>query len=150
MKSIFGLGKVEKGKLTLKNQQIFQEELKGLVGEVVVTVAEGRGKRSDAQNRYYWGIVMKLISDTTGYTPEEVHEFLKEKFLTDKKHIVIGGEERDIEKATTTRLTTKEFEEYIENIRAFASMELQINVPSPNEPERVKDMLDEYLDLQQQ
>jgi hypothetical protein len=119
--------------LTLKNQQIFKTELQGLSGDVIVTIAEGRGKRSTQQNKYYWSICCGLISETTGYTPEEVHEFLKEKFLTDKKHIVIAGEERDIEQATTTRLTTKEFEDYTENIRRWASRELQINIPTPNE-----------------
>jgi len=133
MKQMYGLGKVNQGKLTLKNSQIFKEELKCLSGDVVVTIAEGRGKRSDGQNRYYWSQVCGLISETTGYTPEEVHDFLKEKFLTDKKHIVIAGEERDIEQATTTRLTTKEFEDYCENIRRWASSELNINIPTPNE-----------------
>jgi hypothetical protein len=132
MKQIYGLGKVNQGKLTLNNSQIFKEELKNLNGDVVITVAEGRGKRSTQQNRYYWGQVCTLISETTGYTPEEVHDFLKEKFLTDKKHIVIAGEERDIEQATTTRLTTKEFEEYCENIRRWASSVLNINIPDPN------------------
>ena len=135
MKSVYALGNIEKGKLTLRNRQIFSEELKGLSGDVTVTVVEGRGKRSDGQNRFYWGCVCKLISDTTGYTPEEVHEFLKEKFLSKKEHIIIGSEEHDVEMATTTKLSTKEFEEYIENIRRFASMELQIDIPSPNEYE---------------
>jgi hypothetical protein len=78
-------------------------------------------------------VVCKLISDHTGYTPEEVHNFMKEKFLTDKKHIIIGGEERDVEEATTTRLTTKQFEEYCENIRRFASTELEVSIPEPGE-----------------
>jgi hypothetical protein len=135
MKQIYALGKTEKGspKIIFNNRQIFDEELKDLSGDIVITISEGRGKRSDRQNKYYWSVCCKLISEHTGYTSEEVHEFLKEKFLTDKHKIVIGGEEREIESATTTRLTTKEFEVYCENIRRFAAQELNINIPEPGE-----------------
>jgi len=133
MKQIYGLGKVEKGKLSLNNEQIFKEELKSLSGDVVVLVKEGRPKRSTQQNKYYWSVICRIISEHTGYTPEEVHEFYKETFLTDRKLITIGKDEREIEKATTTRLSTKEFEEYCENIRRHASVELNLNIPEPNE-----------------
>jgi hypothetical protein len=130
---MYGLGKVENGKLKLNNPQIFQEELRDLSGDVIVEVKEGRGKRSNQQNAYYWSTICKLISETTGYTPEEVHEFFKEKFLSERKCILIGNEEREIEKASTTKLTTKQFEEYAENIRRFAATELNISIPTPNE-----------------
>jgi hypothetical protein len=156
MKQIFGLGKVDKGILTLKNRQIFKEELKGLSGDVVVTVSEGRGKRSSRQNAYLWSVVYKLIAqhmtELTGeiYEEEDIHQYYKEKFLSKKKHLVMVGEECDIEVGSTAKLNTKDFEEYAENIRRHASTVLSLDVPLPNEPERVKDMLDEYLDLQQQ
>lgn len=132
MKKIYGLGKVTKGILTINNPQIFKEEIKGLSGDVRVEVIEGRELRSKQQNRYYWSVVCGLISEHTGYIPEEVHEFYKEKFLTNKKSIVIGNEEKEIEMATTTKLNTKEFEEYCENIRRHASVELSVNIPEPN------------------
>jgi hypothetical protein len=133
MKKVSALGNVTKGNLTLKNPQFFKEELNDLSGDVIVIVSECRGKRSDNQNRYIWGVVYKLISDFTGYTCEEVHEYYKEKFLSDKKTIQIGAEEIPINVASTTKLSTKEFEEYCENIRRHAAVELQILIPEPNE-----------------
>jgi hypothetical protein len=133
MRSIYGYGKVESGKLTLSNQQIFREELKGLSGDVVVEVKEGKGKRSNQQNKFLWGVVYGLISEHTGHTPEELHEFFKDKFLSNRKHIIIGNEDREIELGTTTKLTTKGFEEFVENIRRFASVELETIIPEPNE-----------------
>ena len=141
MKSVYALGNIEKGKLTLRNRQIFSEELKGLNGDVTVTVVEGRGKRSTRQNAYLWSVVYKLIAqymtELTGevYDEEDIHAYYKDKFLSKKKHFIMGLEECDIETASTTKLNTKEFEEYAENIRRFASMELQIDIPSPNEYE---------------
>lgn len=37
---------------------------------------EHKPTRSDAQNRYWWAVPVKLLSDATGYEAEEVHEFL--------------------------------------------------------------------------
>jgi hypothetical protein len=133
MNKVSAQATIKDGKLILRNQQIFEEELRDLSGDVTLTVAEGRATRSGQQNRYYWSVVCKLISDFTGYTPEEVHEYYKKKFLSNKKHIVIGDDGLDVEMLTTTRLNTKEFEDYCENIRRHASMELQVNIPEPNQ-----------------
>jgi hypothetical protein len=134
-KSIYALGKTVKGtgKITFNNQQIFVEELKGLDGDIVITVTEGRRKRSIAQNSYYWGKVIQMISDYTGDEPDNVHDFFKGRFLTDKRMIVIADEEIEAEKASTTRLTTKGMDEYMEKIRRFAAEKLNLNIPEPNE-----------------
>ena len=78
------------------------------------------------QNEYYWGVVLETLSDT-GYSTEELHEIFKFKFLQDKikHHSIIKS---------TSQLDTKEMEEYLENIRRFASLELGISIPLPNEP----------------
>ena len=84
-----------------------------------------REKRSIQQNNYYWGVVCKIMSDETGYTPEEMHQILGEKFLSyDKDEMTFVK--------STTKLRTKDFEDYMEKCRRFASMELQCYVPLPN------------------
>lgn len=87
---------------------------------------EKKQTRSQKQNRYMFGVVYKLIADHTGYTPEEVHQLMTKEFL---------GYENLGEKfiKSTTRLNTKEMEEYLENVRRFASVELGCYVPLPNE-----------------
>lgn len=86
--------------------------------------------RSNPQNRYYFGVCVDLISEHTGFTQEEVHEILKHKFLA--KRVLLAQEYVDITK-TTTELSTSEFKHYIEQIQRWASMELSIVLPDPNE-----------------
>jgi hypothetical protein len=148
MKKVIASGTAKDGKLTLRNRQIFDEEIKGLSGDVTITVAEGRPTRSNEQNAYYHGVVCKMISDFTGDTPDEIHCYYRDKFLSHKKHIVIGSDDLEIEKATTTILSTTEFEEYLEKVRRHASVEINLYVPLPNEPERPFDILDAHLALQ--
>jgi len=87
--------------------------------------------RSLNQNRYYHGVLVSMISDETGHDPEELHEILKAKFLP-HQFVPFGGEMVEVV-ASTTRLTTDEFGQYMERIRAFAATELNLNIPSPNE-----------------
>lgn len=85
-----------------------------------------RHSRSISQNNYYWGVVIKIVGDELGYLPEEIHDALRIKFLTihtDKLPTV----------KSTVKLSTKEFEEYLEKIRRWASEELSICLPLPNE-----------------
>ena len=87
-------------------------------------------KRSNNQNRYYWGIVVDIISNYTGFTPEETHDILKHKFLAKQKTF------KDMVfyvPASTATLTTAESEKYFSSIREWASIELGCWVPEPNE-----------------
>ena len=74
-------GIVENGKLTLAEPQTFIGYLHTLKGDVEIIVRPRRKKRSLNQNQYYWGVILKLIADSTGHTPEEVHHFMKSEFL---------------------------------------------------------------------
>lgn len=106
--------------------------------EVTVLIEKRHATRSAAANSYYWAGVVGAISEHTGYTPDEVHEILKAKFLPKRvaladgngvvvDELVIGG--------TTTRLNKLEFGEYIERIRQWAaeSLDLVIHDPLPLE-----------------
>jgi len=93
---------------------------------VEVTVKTQTKKRSSSQNRYYWGVVIPLISESTGYTLDEAHEAIKLKFLR------IHGDKLD-SVGSTKKLSTKEFEDTMEEIRAFAINELSVYIPEPNE-----------------
>ena len=84
--------------------------------------------RSQKQNAYMWGVVYKTIGAEIGYLPDEVHQLMQKQFLS-YEHL---GETFV---KSTTRLNTKEMEEYLENIRRFATTELNILVMLPNETE---------------
>lgn len=91
--------------------------------------------RSTSQNKYYWGCVVQILSDELGYTPNEIHEIIKDKFLgvrvplKNPKGLDIFGW---IHKSSTS-LDTKEWEELMTKIREWASQVLSIWIPEPNE-----------------
>lgn len=90
--------------------------------------------RSLPENRYYFGVVLKILSDELGYSVNEVHELTKQMFLSEVIFLKTkeGVKEIHIPKSTTN-LKTVEFEEYLSSIRQWASMELGIYIPTPNE-----------------
>jgi dihydroorotate dehydrogenase len=92
-------------------------------------------QRSNNQNRYYHGVVVKTLSEHTGFTSDEMHEVLKHKFLKTYLHVVNkkgSVEEVQISKSTKD-LNTKEFEDYMTKVREWASIELGCWIPEPNE-----------------
>lgn len=92
-------------------------------------------ERSNPQNKYYWSVCIGIISEHTGFTPEETHEILKYKFLKDGKLIKHrnGNIYTEFFTKSTAQLDTKEFEEYLSQIRIWASSDLGAYIPSPNE-----------------
>jgi hypothetical protein len=91
--------------------------------------------RSTPENRYYWGVCIKIISDELGYLPMEIHDMMKYEFLRCVVFIPTRDKKMDecVILKSTTSLSTVEFEEYLSNIRQWAS-EHSIYIPLPNEP----------------
>lgn len=120
-------GTVVKGKVSLDNPSYFNKNLEKFEGKRIdVIVREYKSQRSNNQNNYYFGVVCQILGDYFGYTPEEMHDALKMKFL--RKGAA------DLETVTsTTKLNTAQFEDYLENVRRWALLEYQITVPLPNE-----------------
>lgn len=126
MNPIFS-GTVKSGKLMIQNPEGFRSYLSTLEGKPIQLIARvARKSRSNNQNRYYHGVVVSLLSEHTGYTHDEMHDALRYLFLTDKTL-------RIPKTKSTTELNTVEFENYLESIRQWASTELSVNIPEPNE-----------------
>ena len=80
-------GQVKDGKLKLDAPQGYLVQLSSLEGQrIELTIRKERHARSLSQNRYYWGVIIEILSNHFGYDREEMHEALKFKFL--KKHWV--------------------------------------------------------------
>ena len=86
-------------------------------------------KRSNPQNKYYWGVVLPLISKQIGYTVDETHEVLKYRHL----NTTVGTDIKMDMIKKTSDLTTKEFEDYLKDVRTWASDFLGMCIPLPNE-----------------
>ena len=88
------------------------------VGEKVsLYVSSRRPKRSEAQNRYYFGVYLPLIAKETGeYNIERLHNLFKGMFLTTGIVDVLGQKVRMTK--STTELSKNDFSEYIMAIEA--------------------------------
>ena len=97
--------------------------------ELHLTVKKKSYKRTNPENRYYHGVIVKILSDELGYSREEMHQALKFKFLR------IAKEERNgLPKiGSTAELDIPSFENYCETIRNWALTDLNIKIPLPGE-----------------
>jgi hypothetical protein len=121
-------GTIRDSKLFLDKGEKFKQYLAGLNGKrVQVTVEKIKQKRSNQQNRWYWGCILKLISEHTGDTPEDLHEAFLINFAP--KHVV-----GNIVVASGSRyLDTVDFGQYCEKVRQWAAEYLSIVIPDPQE-----------------
>lgn len=122
-------GKTKDGKLFIERRDLFEDYLRtieGESGEVEVMVQKRTKKRSSRQNRYYNGVVLKILGKELGYDRDEMHEVVRRMFLTDTSR-------RFPTVRSTTKLNTAQMEEYLATIRQWASKDLNIYIPLPNE-----------------
>lgn len=136
MTDVVTTGSIRSGRLDIRNRKRFSEALRRMRdGEVLITVTRKHATRSVQANRYYWGVVVDLLSDHTGYTPDEIHEVLKAKFIPKKLAVSDGNGEIKGEfviGGTTTEMNKLEFGEYITRIREWAAEELDVVIPDPD------------------
>lgn len=129
-------GFVTAGKLLLRNREAFDARLLRFPdGEVLARIEVAKAARSRQQNRWYWGQIVQLISNHTGFTPDEMHEVLKAKFLPKTLAIANGNGEvigEYVIGGTTVSLGKNEFGEYCEGIRGWAAECLGVVIPDPD------------------
>lgn len=116
--------------MNFENEDRFNDYLMTLEGEYDLSIAKPTKQRSNPQNRYLHGVIIKLLSDELGYTPAEMKEVLRNKFFY--KMVIIGNEEIKV-LLSTGIYTTVELEEKMSQIRTWASVDLSIYIPLPNE-----------------
>lgn len=122
---------IKKGKI------LFKQGLWDAIKRFIQTLPDGRytwqhpkkhrNTRSSQQNNYYFGVVVALSMEDTGYSKNEMHQIFGDEFLKYEKN----GREFI---RSTTDLNTKEFEEYLEQCRQYASEKFSCYIPLPNEP----------------
>lgn len=104
---------------------------------VLITIETEKKQRSGNENRYYWGVVLPLIHSMiqeagNTVTREDVHEYLKLYVGRLVKDIHDpDGEAKPVTRSSSD-LTTKEWEDWMTNIRAWAAP-FGVQVPFPNE-----------------
>jgi len=137
---IKALGYIKAGKLKVAKSELpaFLSLISKQKDKRVEIIVKFGSKRSNQQNAYYWGVIVELIrlgiNEMQGenFTKEDIHEFLKNKFLQGEEIVNKEGEVIMIRKSTIDNTKTAQ-EEYHENCRLFAFEFLNIEIPLPNE-----------------
>jgi len=97
-----------------------------------VEIKEYRRKRSNDQNAYIHAVPLKLISDHTGYTMEEIKFMLCGEF-TGWDHYDMFGKTHWRPIRTSSQMDTLEMTKFIEYMQWWGSTNLNLYIPSPNE-----------------
>jgi hypothetical protein len=129
-------GHVKDGVLSITGKSRFNEDLKALNDAEVMIIIKKRGKRSNPQLRYYWGVVVQEIriefrKRGIRATSEEIHEALKLKFNPVKTIDENSGEVLLELGGTTTEMNVGEMSEYLERVIEWCSKSLEIIIPEP-------------------
>ena len=89
--------------------------------EVTLMIHNRKPKRSEQQNRYYWGAFLPKVAEETGENDlDKLHELFKGKFLTQGVVEVLGEKVRL--KKSTTELGVGEFTQYIMDIETLTGV----------------------------
>ncbi len=119
-----------------RDKQSLFSYLKELENDYIVSVKKQRNTRSNMQNSYYWKCIVQGLAEELGYFPNEMHDALRAKFLSEYEMISYNDNQIAINKiGSTTALNTKQFEQYTEQIRVWALTDLGIRLMLPNEYE---------------
>jgi len=133
---------VTKGRLTLPNRALFSDLVRALKdGSYVLSITRLRAIRSPQANRYWWGVVVHLFSEHTGFTPEEIHEWAKAKFIPKRLALLNGNgdvEDEYVIGGSTRKMTTTEFYDFVDTVRTFGNERLGLNIPPPDPAWRVR------------
>ena len=136
MDEVIGVAQVKDGRLFIKNRQAFDQQIARFDDRWIleVTVKRLRATRSQQQNRYWWGVCVELVSEHTGYTPEDIHEIAKQMFIPKRLAVADGNGEIQGEfvvGGSTRQMNTEEFGEFIERFKQWAAETLDVVIPDP-------------------
>ncbi len=99
---------------------------------LTVTMQSKTEKRSLDQNALYFKWC-HIIADETGNDKDDIHEFLKMKFLG-FKHIRVKPEHLGTMVPISTKIqSVKSMAEYMQKIQAWAATDLNIMLPVPDD-----------------
>ena len=104
-------------KLTLDDNLGFRDYLRLIEGDVHLEIKRAEKVRSPQQNAYY-RVIVRILAKELGYTEQEMHETIKEKY--------------DV--VSTKQLSVEEFTELIEQIKRWSVIDMGIVLPNARQP----------------
>ena len=98
-----------------------------------VEIKQYRRKRSLDQNAFMWGVPLKILSEHTGHSPDDMREYLLGEWSGWQEYEIEGRTFTKPVKNSTSQLTTLEFTKFLEWIEMWSAHKLGISIPRPNE-----------------
>jgi hypothetical protein len=106
-----------------------------------VEVKQKRTVRTLPQNKLYW-LWLTCIEAETGNNRMDLHDYFKQVYILPTEVNIFGN---TVERRSTSGLDTAQFKQYLDKIQIFASTELSITLPDP-EDLRWQEFYDYYSD----
>lgn len=129
---------INQGKVPPSVSMAVKQACENSVGKkLCLSLSEDTNKRSNKENRYWWGVVVQHVREIfmeagNDISPEDTHEFIKQHVLASLDTIFMPDGKRKFIVRSSTKWTTKEFEDNAEKVRAWAA-NLGYRIPLPNE-----------------
>lgn len=107
--------------------------------ELEIIVRPRKRERSKPQNNYLHGVAYKMLSDATGYEPDDIAEYLCGAYFGTKDKAMPGKRVEQVPIRTTTKdadgkrcvLSKTEFAEYVSWIQRFGAKH-GVCIPDPD------------------
>jgi hypothetical protein len=116
------------GLLVLDAPKDYNRAVRALAGKhVELTIRKRKTARTSQQNRFYFGVVVKLLAEHCGYERDEMHEALAMRFLRIEDCPITGAPRRK----RTPQTDTEEFGQYLDSCIRLAA-EQGVVIPDPN------------------
>jgi len=99
---------------------------------VIITSTEE--KRRTQQNKYYWAVVIRSISEQSWvggkqFSTEAWHEMFAQMYGV-HKDVTLPNGDVVIKRLSTTEMKVREFSEYTERVTSYGSIELGVKFPA--------------------
>jgi hypothetical protein len=138
------ISKVENGRL-LSNRKMLSAAIANYEGQrVEISIEKAKNKRTNPQNRWYWGVAIEIISNRlielgSPMNKENIHVMLKlavgkiEPSLIYNEIVIESTGEVLNDLKSTSELTTTEFMAFKQHIQQWSIETLDVNIPDPDE-----------------
>lgn len=124
MKKFYGSSK--SGEVVVNNSDGMKSYLKSIEGDFEIKVTPTKDIRTLQMNNLYWGWLTAL-SDYSGYTKQELHNYFKTKLLCENDQI---NGEIIINCQSTSDLTIKQFGAYLEDVCRISAQNFEFILES--------------------
>jgi|TARA_R100000742_G_C4279588_1_gene104611 hypothetical protein len=135
------IAKVEQGQIIFSNREILELQIQSLEGKnIIVKLQKFVKKRSDRQNRWYWGVaiptIIRGIEQQNGEVLDKGTAHALALNITDgiklESKMLFGYNVIEVKQKRTSDMTVEEFSEFYKKLqKAFA--EKDIIIPDPNQ-----------------